>query len=119
MTICAPCTPTRKAQGHVYYSMTKSLCSTCKRSVDAKIVFRGDEVHFDKFCPEHGHQTCLVASSVDWYLDALSFIAPSTPPRGETKPVKAGCPFDCGPCKSHQQKVYMPVIPITSACNLD
>jgi hypothetical protein len=25
----------------------------------------------------------------------------------------------CGPCKSHQQKVYMPVVPITSACNLD
>src|SRR4029077_4548602 len=35
------------------------------------------------------------------------------------KPVSAGCPFDCGPCPSHQQKVYLPVVPITSACNLD
>lgn len=118
MTICAPCV-TREPTKHVYYGMTKSLCATCKKSVDAKIHFRGDGVWFDKFCPEHGHQQVLVASSVEWYLDALSFVAPATPPRGETKPVKAGCPFDCGPCKSHQQKVFMPVVPITSACNLD
>jgi uncharacterized radical SAM superfamily Fe-S cluster-containing enzyme len=60
-----------------------------------------------------------VASSVEWYLDALSFVAPHTPPSGNIRPVEKGCPFDCGPCRSHQQKVYMPVIPITSACNLD
>ncbi|MGC4086943.1 MAG: radical SAM protein [Polyangiaceae bacterium] len=118
MLDCAPCV-TRAPTEHVYYSMTKGLCSKCKGSVDVKIHFRNDEVWFDKFCPKHGPQSCLVASSVEWYLDALSFIAPNTPPRGETKPVRQGCPFDCGPCKSHQQKVYMPVIPITSACNLD
>ncbi len=118
MLDCVPCA-TRAPTEHVYYSMTKGLCSTCKRSVDVKIHFGGDQVYFDKFCPEHGAQSCLVASSVEWYLDALSFIAPNTPPRGEIKPVQHGCPFDCGPCKSHQQKVYMPVIPITSACNLD
>jgi uncharacterized radical SAM superfamily Fe-S cluster-containing enzyme len=99
--------------------MTKGLCSTCKRSVDVKIHFKDDAVWFDKYCPDHGHQSCLVASSVEWYLDALSFVSPNTPPRGDTKDVKHGCPFDCGPCKSHQQKVYMPVVPITSACNLD
>ncbi|MEZ4370183.1 MAG: radical SAM protein [Polyangiaceae bacterium] len=114
--------PQRPPTGHVYFSMTKSLCAQCKRSVDAKIQFEGDAVYFRKFCPEHGHQQCLVASSVEWYLDALSFVAPNTPPRagnGEIRAVKAGCPHDCGPCASHQQKVYMPVIPITSACNLD
>jgi len=119
MSICAPCTPTREPTKHVYYGLTKSLCATCKKSVDAKIQFADGQVFFDKFCTVHGHQRVMVASSVEWYLDALSFVAPSTPPLGETKPVKAGCPFDCGPCKSHQQKVFMPVIPITSACNLD
>jgi 7,8-dihydro-6-hydroxymethylpterin dimethyltransferase len=119
MTVCAPCTPTRTPTRHVYYSMTRGLCSVCKRSVDVKIQFRDQKVWFNKFCPEHGHQECMVASSVEWYLDALSFVAPNTPPKGETKPVQKGCPFDCGPCKSHQQKVYMPVVPITSACNLD
>jgi len=110
---------TRKATEHVYYSTTKSLCAVCKNPVDAKIHFVGEEVYFDKFCPDHGHQRAKVSSSVEWYLDALSFVAPTTPPRGETKAVRSGCPFDCGPCKSHQQKVFMPVVPITSACNLD
>jgi uncharacterized radical SAM superfamily Fe-S cluster-containing enzyme len=109
----------RKPTAHVYYSMTKSLCGTCKTSVDAKIVFEDDAVWFDKFCPTHGHQRCRVSSSVEWYLDALSFIAPNTPPKRISKPVTDGCPFDCGACPSHQQKVYLPVIPITSSCNLD
>jgi uncharacterized radical SAM superfamily Fe-S cluster-containing enzyme len=108
---------------HVYYSMTKSLCGTCKESVDAKIHFLENQVYFDKYCPKHGHEHVLVASSVEWYLDALSFVSPNTPPKSTDeapiKNVKAGCPFDCGPCKSHQQKTYMPVVPITSACNLD
>ena len=109
----------RRATDHIYYSMTKSLCGTCKRSVDAKIVFRDDAVWFDKFCPTHGHEHCRVASSIEWYLDAMAFIAPNTPPKRISKPVTDGCPFDCGACPSHQQKVYLPVIPITSSCNLD
>jgi len=106
--------PERRFTAHVYYSMTKSLCGTCKRSVDAKILFRDDRVWFHKFCPEHGHQECCVASSVEWYLDALSFVAPNTPPRRiSTQVSEQGCPFDCGACPSHQQKVYLPVVPIT------
>src|SRR5262245_347325 len=111
--------PVRIPTTHIYYSMTKSLCGVCKRAVDAKIVFRNDRVFFDKFCPEHGKQLVLVASSVEWYLDCLSFVAPHRPPRQTRRPVAEGCPFDCGPCASHQQQVYLPVIPITSACNLD
>jgi uncharacterized radical SAM superfamily Fe-S cluster-containing enzyme len=60
-----------------------------------------------------------VSSSVEWYLDALSFIAPNAPPKRISKSVTHGCPYDCGACPSHQQKVYLPVVPITSACNLD
>ncbi len=118
MTVCAPCV-TREPTAHVYYGMTRGLCAVCKQTVDVKIHFRQDAVWFDKYCPTHGHQSCLVASSVEWYLDALSFVSPNTPPRGDIKAVKAGCPHDCGPCASHQQKVALPVVPITSACNLD
>ena len=109
----------RESSGHVYFTSTKSLCSTCKRQVDAKVQFAGDAVWLAKYCPDHGHQRCQIASSVEWYLDALSFVGPSTPPTANVKNVERGCPFDCGPCKSHQQRVHMPVIPITSACNLD
>ena len=99
--------------------MTKGLCRVCKEGVDAKIVFRNGAVFFDKFCPHHGHQEALVASSAEWYLDCLSFVAPCRPPREPRKRVTRGCPFDCGPCDSHQQKVYLPVVPIISGCNLD
>lgn len=111
--------PSRQRSANIYYSMTKSLCGVCKRAVDAKIVFRDDRVYFAKYCPEHGQQECLASSSVEWYLDCLSFIAPHTPPSRISRPVQHGCPFDCGACASHQQKVYLPVVPITSSCNLD
>lgn len=111
--------PTRRRSDHVYYSMTKGLCGVCKGAVDAKIVFREGAVYFDKFCPAHGPQECLVASSAEWYVDCLSFLAPHTPPTRISKPIAEGCPFDCGACPSHQQKVYLPVLPIISACNLD
>jgi uncharacterized radical SAM superfamily Fe-S cluster-containing enzyme len=117
-TVHAP-PPTRRRSDHVYYSMTKGLCGVCKQAVDAKIIFRDGSVYLDKFCPSHGKQECLAASSVEWYLDCLSFVAPHDPPKEIHRPVSAGCPFDCGPCASHQQKVYLPVVPITSACNLD
>lgn len=114
-----PQATTRSASDHVYYTMTKSLCGSCKQAVDAKVIFEGGAVYFDKFCPEHGKQKVLVSSSVEYYLDSMAFVAPSRPPKTVKKAVEAGCPFDCGPCDSHQQKVYLPVLPITSACNLD
>jgi uncharacterized radical SAM superfamily Fe-S cluster-containing enzyme len=110
----------REAGSGGYFAMTKSLCGVCKSGVDATIHFRDGRVWMDKTCPRHGAQSCLVSSSVEWYLDCLAFFAAPTPPRRVMKQVSAaGCPFDCGPCTSHQQKVYLPVIPITSACNLD
>jgi 7,8-dihydro-6-hydroxymethylpterin dimethyltransferase len=119
MTYCAPCGPTREATPYVYFGATKSLCSVCKRQVDAKIHLQDGQVWMQKFCPEHGAQRTLVSNSAQWYLDALSFVAPSTPPTTVHRPVKNGCPHDCGPCDSHAQKVFLPVVPITSACNLD
>src|SRR5262245_20051053 len=110
---------TRRPSEHVYYSATKSLCGVCKAAVDAKIVFQDHRVYFRKFCPAHGAQECLVASSVEWYLDCLTFVAPNSPPRRISRQVSEGCPFDCGACPSHQQRVYLPVVPIISACNLD
>jgi uncharacterized radical SAM superfamily Fe-S cluster-containing enzyme len=111
--------PERATADHTYYGSTRSLCSRCREGVDASIVFRDKGVWLEKFCPEHGHQSALISSSIEWWLDCLRFVAPSRPPSGPTKPVQKGCPFDCGPCRSHQQRVVLPVIPITSGCQLD
>lgn len=112
-------TPPARESPHVYYSLTRSLCAVCKTGIDAKILFRDGGVWLDKRCPRHGKQQTLVSSSVAWYLDSLSFRTPQTPPTEVRRPVAAGCPFDCGPCPGHRQRVALPVVPITSACNLD
>ena len=104
---------------HLYYAATRSLCGICKQPIEATIVFRDDQVVMEKFCPEHGHQQCLLSSSVDWYLDVQGFLAPNVPPVRNHTQVSAGCPLDCGHCNAHQQALFLPVIPITSACNLD
>ncbi|GEM_PF-5920032 len=113
--------PVRRPTVHVYYSMTKSLCGTCKAAVDAKIQFRDGAVFFAKFCPSHGHEERLVSSSVEWYLDALGFIAPSVPPSATAPVSSKGCPFDCGPCASHQQRFVLapaPAVDVAAALDL-
>ncbi len=97
---------------------TTSLCSTCKRAVAAEVVREGDRVVMRKRCEVHGEQESLVSSNAAWYAETMGFAAHLVPP-GERKQVERGCPFDCGPCESHEQRNHLPVIPITSACNLD
>jgi uncharacterized radical SAM superfamily Fe-S cluster-containing enzyme len=72
-----------------------------------------------KTCPEHGFQEVMVAASAAWYQRTRRF--PLRPPRSTEikRTVDLGCPFDCGPCTEHQVDLAMPVITITSACNLD
>ncbi len=106
-------------EGGRLFQTTKGLCGACKRLVDAEVVFEGGSVFLEKRCPEHGQERVMIASSEAWYRDALSFVAQPVPPRDVKKGVEKGCPFDCGPCTAHTQKVVMPVVPITSACNLD
>ena len=75
-------------------------------------------VYLCKECPEHGPRTVLLASDAGWYHEIMGYPAQLVAP-ALSNPVKTGCPYDCGACTSHQQKTYLPVIPITSLCNLD
>jgi tetraether lipid synthase len=98
---------------------TTSLCQVCKRGIPAQIVQAGSRIVMRKRCPEHGPHEILIASDAAWYHDTMSYDAVLKPPAVVKNQVRTGCPFDCGACSSHQQQVYLPVIPITSACNLD
>src|SRR5687768_9244963 len=98
---------------------TTSLCSVCKQGIAAEIIDRSGKIWMRKSCKEHGTRDVLLASQSAWYHNVMSYPAALKSPATIRKQVEAGCPFDCGACPSHQQKVYLPVIPITSACNLD
>lgn len=98
---------------------TTSLCRTCKEAVPANVVAAGSEVWMRKACGEHGAQDVRLSTNVDWYEQTRAAKQRFTPPRVFKKEIEDGCPFDCGPCTAHTQKVRLPVVTITSACNLD
>jgi len=98
---------------------TSSLCSVCKNGIEAEVVATMlDEVWMLKQCPTHGAQDVRISTDADWYTETRAIGAIDHRPSGAA-PVHHGCPFDCGPCESHTQKVRLPVVTITSACNLD
>src|SRR5262245_56652331 len=72
-----------------------------------------------KECPEHGPHTVLISSDAAWYRTMIEEFPAHLRAPQHHKNVQQGCPFDCGSCSSHQQKTYLPVVPITSSCNLD
>lgn len=100
-------------------SRTTSLCIVCKQGIPAEIVEADGRIMMRKRCPRHGPQEVMLASDAAWYHRTLAFGAVLKPPAHVKNEVRTGCPYDCGACRSHQQSVYLPVIPITSACNLD
>jgi 7,8-dihydro-6-hydroxymethylpterin dimethyltransferase len=98
---------------------TTSLCRTCRQAVPAEVFERDGRIFMHKLCERHGEEEVLLASDAAWYHTTLAYDAVKKPPSGALQPVRNGCPFDCGTCESHEQSVYLPVVPITSACNLD
>jgi hypothetical protein len=96
-----------------------SICSTCYRRIDAKIVFEDDKVWMLKRCPQHGHQRVLVADDVDYYRRSREvFIKTPEQPMVYNTSVKFGCPYDCGLCPDHEQHSCLTLIEICDACNL-
>ena len=104
---------------YLFYDVAISICSTCYRRVDAKIVFQDDRVFMLKRCPEHGHERVLVADDVDYYRRCREvFIKPPEMPKHYNTPVKYGCPYDCGLCTDHEQHSCLSLVEIADACNL-
>ncbi len=88
---------------------TTSLCAVCKQGISAEIVEIDGRVFMEKSCGEHGNQDVLIASDAAWYRDTMSYPATLVAPSLAKNDVEQGCPYDCGACTSHQQKVYLPV----------
>ncbi len=71
-----------------------------------------------KRCPTHGSEEVVISSNAAWYDETMAQQPLLTAPTAD-RPAKQGCPFDCGPCSKHEQQALLPIVPITSACNLD
>jgi len=104
---------------------TTSLCPQCKNAIDATIYeYANHEVWMHKHCATHGDFKICLSDNATWYKNTRSLSQPTypqhlRPPLAFSKQQDLGCPFDCGPCTIHQQKTRLPIVTITSACNLD
>ncbi len=103
---------------YTYYDFTLSLCPTCLRRVDAKIVFENDKVFMLKRCPEHGRSKVLIADDVAYYKNSRNYNKPSEFPYKFNTATDYGCPYDCGLCPDHEQHSCLTIVEVTDRCNL-
>ena len=103
---------------YIYYDFTLSLCSTCLRRVDAKIIFEDEKVFMLKSCPTHGREKVLIATDIDYYRTTRNYAKRSEIPQRFNTNTHFGCPYDCGLCPDHEQHSCVTVLEVTDRCNL-
>ena len=103
---------------YVFFELTRSLCPTCRRVIDAHILLRDNKVYMRKRCPEHGVFEALVYGDAEAYTASARVNKPGTIPLAFSTAVEHGCPHDCGLCPDHQQHACVGIIEVNSACNM-
>jgi 7,8-dihydro-6-hydroxymethylpterin dimethyltransferase len=98
--------------------ITHSVCETCRAIVPAKVLEKDGDVFFEKFCCEHGSSSARVRADVNDYLRSLGYVKPAWVPQQFAGNAAAACPDGCGFCGRHEQHLCMPIIEITSRCDL-
>lgn len=108
-----------KLRPYVFYDTAVSICSTCFRRVDGKIVFMEGAVWMLKRCPTHGFERVMLADDIDYYKRSRElFVKTPEQVAKYNTPVRWGCPYDCGICADHEQHGCTVLIEVTDACNL-
>jgi uncharacterized radical SAM superfamily Fe-S cluster-containing enzyme len=103
---------------YLYYELTNSICTTCFRKVEAKIVFQDDRVYMHKRCPRHGFERVLISTDIEYYKRSRLTLKAGQLPTKFNTPIRYGCPYDCGLCPDHEQHSCLSLVEITDACNL-
>lgn len=98
--------------------ITHGVCPTCRRLVPAKVVVDGPDVYFERFCRAHGVSRSLVWRDVDDYLRSLRYVKPAWVPQQFAGDASAACPTGCGFCSRHEQHLCLPIVEITTRCDL-
>lgn len=98
--------------------MTQSTCPICRAIVPAKVITDGQDVFFKKICSEHGESQCHVRSDPDDYLRSQRYVKPAWVPQDFAGNSQAACPDGCGVCDRHEQHLCMPIVEITTRCDL-
>jgi uncharacterized radical SAM superfamily Fe-S cluster-containing enzyme len=109
-----------RVRPYLFYDTAISICSTCYRRAEGKIVFEDGRVYLLKRCPIHGPERILMADDVDYYRRCREvFLKPPEMPRHYNTPVRWDCPYDCGLCTDHEQHSCLTLVELTDHCNLE
>src|SRR5213596_606691 len=103
---------------YIFYELTSSLCATCLRKVEAKVVIEGENVYLHKWCPEHRFQKVLISTDAEYYKLCRQTLKPSQMPLRFNTPIQYGCPYDCGLCPDHEQHSCLALLEVNEHCNL-
>ena len=101
-----------------FFSATQSICPKCRKTIQAKVIFRDNKVVMSKRCLDHGEFESLMSPSIDYWTKSLTYTKPGTKPKEWSTPIDKGCPDDCGLCEDHEQHTCSPIIEISNACDL-
>ncbi|HEV2618807.1 MAG TPA: radical SAM protein, partial [Acidobacteriaceae bacterium] len=108
-----------KVRPYLFYDSAVSICTTCLRRVEAKILIKDERVYLEKWCPHHGRERVLIADDAAYYRQCRElYIKPPELPQRFNTPQHYGCPYDCGLCPEHMQHSCLTLIEITDHCNL-
>jgi len=102
----------------VYEKKTKSICPECKKVIDALIIQEGNKIYMKKTCEEHGSFTDIISTDVETYVNAQKYRKFGFPHENPQKPIKDGCPHDCGLCPNHKSATTCAMVDVTNRCNL-
>ncbi len=106
------------ARDYIFFELTNSICSTCWRKLEAKIIFQDEKVYMLKTCPDHGREKVLISTDIAYYKMTRDFNKPGDMPKKFGTKVERGCPYDCGLCSDHEQHSCVSIIELTDRCNL-
>jgi len=99
--------------------ITQSVCKECKKIIPAKLIDRDNRVYMRKFCKEHGEHEVVIHSDTEEYQHTRHFVKPAWIPLEFAGDSSKPCPEGCGFCDRHEQHLCMPIVEITSRCDLD
>jgi 7,8-dihydro-6-hydroxymethylpterin dimethyltransferase len=109
----------RTDSDYVFHELARSICPSCRRIIDAKILLRDNKVYMSKRCPQCGPFMALVYADAKAYVSYSQYNKPGTIPFAYGANVEHGCPHDCGLCPNHEQHVCLGIIDVNSACDMD
>lgn len=117
---CCPSSTFRDKEDRrgAFFSASQSICPECRKTIQAKIVFRDNKVLLTKRCLQHGEFEAVLSSDIEYWVKSLTYTKPGTKPKEWSTPIEKGCPDDCGLCEDHEQHTCSPIIEISNHCDL-